>query len=51
MSRRGWLGAYPALLWHDAIYSTLQCLPAVEEAFQDVFSEIGCRLALKREAT
>jgi len=45
------VGRVPCLTLHDAIYSTLQCLPAVEEAFQDVFSEIGCRLALKREAT
>ncbi len=45
------IGRVPCLTLHDAIYSTVQSLPAVEEAFNEVFDEIGCRLALKREAT
>jgi hypothetical protein len=35
---------------HDAIYSTVRSLPALEEAFEEVFDAIGCRLTLKREA-
>jgi hypothetical protein len=44
------IGRVPCLTLHDAIYSTMQSLPAVEEAFEETFDEIGCRLAIKREA-
>lgn len=43
------VGRVPCLTLHDAIYSTRCCLPAVEEAFNEVFHAIGFRLALKRE--
>jgi hypothetical protein len=44
------IGRAPCITLHDAIYSTQRSLPTVEEAFQDTFDAIGCRLKLKREA-
>lgn len=43
------VGCVPIVTLHDAIYSTVGNLPAVEEAFQSVFHAIGFSLALKRE--
>jgi hypothetical protein len=43
------VGRVPVVTLHDAIYSTLHSLEAVEAAFHEVFDEIGFRLSLKRE--
>jgi hypothetical protein len=45
------VGRVPTVTLHDAIYSTLPSLPAVEAAFDETFDEIGCHLKLKREGT
>jgi hypothetical protein len=44
------IGRVPFITLHDAIFSTLPALGAVEEAFNDAFDDIGFRLTLKREA-
>ena len=43
------VGRVPVLTLHDAIFSTGRGLPVVEQAFGDVFDDIGFRLTLKRE--
>lgn len=44
------IGALPCITLHNAIYSTMQSLPAVEEAFAETFDELGIRLRVKTEA-
>jgi len=44
------VGRVPCVTLHDAIYSTLRSLTAVEATFEEVFDEIGIHLKLKREA-
>ena len=44
------VGRVPCITLHDAIYSRRSTLDTVEEAFEEVFAEIGFRLRLKREA-
>ena len=43
------LGRVPCITLHDAIFSTCQSLPTIEQAFGETFDEIGFRLSLKRE--
>ena len=43
------VGRVPCITLHDAIFSSLRSLPAVEAAFQEVFDTIGFRFSTKRE--
>ena len=44
------VGRVPCITLHDAIFSRRSALDTVEEAFEEVFAEIGFHLRLKREA-
>ncbi len=43
------LGRFPFVTVHDAIYSGVDDLPAVEDAFHETFKELGFSISLKRE--
>ena len=45
------VGRVPVVTMHDAVYTSTADVDTVEAAFNDVFTTLGFRLALKTERT
>jgi hypothetical protein len=45
------VGRLPIVTLHDAIYARVRDLPAVAEAFEETFAELGLRMRVKMEST